>query len=173
VRHQELKAVLSLALTERSGKGPARQTIVTRHTARETLKLFTDHSARILLAEDNITNQQVALAILKKLGLRADVAASGAEAPEALETVPYDLVLMDMQMPEVDGLEAARRIRNPRSAVRNHGVPIIAMTANARQSDRNECLANGMDDYLAKPVTPQALADILEKWLPARGAEAA
>ena len=121
---------------------------------------------RILLAEDNITNQQVALGILKKLGLRADAVANGAEAIKALETVPYDLVLMDVQMPEMDGLEATRRIRSPQSVARNREIPIIAMTAHAMQGDRAECLDAGMNDYVSKPVSPQALAETLDRWLP-------
>jgi PAS domain S-box-containing protein len=165
-RHQELKAVLSLALTERGGAEPMPRPIATRHTARETLNLFADRKARILLAEDNITNQQVALGILKKLGLRADAVANGAEALNSLETIPYDLVLMDVQMPVMDGLEATQRIREARSAVPNHGIPIIAMTAHAMRGDLERCLAAGMDDYVSKPVAPQALADVLEKWLP-------
>ena len=123
-------------------------------------------ATRILLAEDNITNQQVAVGILKKLGLRAEAVANGAEALKALETLPYDLVLMDVQMPEMDGLEATRRIRDPRSAVQNHDIPVIAMTANAMQGDRERCLEAGMNDYLSKPISPRALADVLEKWLP-------
>jgi CheY-like chemotaxis protein/HPt (histidine-containing phosphotransfer) domain-containing protein len=119
-----------------------------------------------LLAEDNITNQQVALGILKKLGLRADAVANGAEAVKALETLPYDLVLMDVLMPEMDGLEATRHIRNPQSAVLNHGIPIIAMTANAMQGDRERCLQAGMDDYVSKPISPPVLAAALDKWLP-------
>jgi PAS domain S-box-containing protein len=166
IRHQELRAVLSLALAERDGTKPAPGGIATRHSARERLNLASARRGRILLAEDNITNQQVALGILKKLGLRCDAVANGAEAVRALETVPYDLVLMDVQMPEMDGLEATRLIRDPRSAVRNHGIPVIAMTAHAMQGDREACLAAGMNDYLSKPVTPLALAEAMEKWLP-------
>ena len=121
--------------------------------------------ARVLLAEDNVANQQVAVSILKKLAFDPDVVADGAEAVKALETIPYDLVLMDVQMPEMDGLDAARAIRDPASAVLNHAVPIIAMTAHAMRGDREKCLAAGMNDYIAKPVTPRALADVLEKWL--------
>ena len=108
----------------------------------------------------------MALGILKKLGLRADAVANGAEAVKALETVPYDLVLMDVQMPEMDGFEATRQIRNPQSAVPNHRIPIIAMTAHAMQGDRERCLEAGMNDYVTKPVDPQALAEALDKWLP-------
>ena len=166
IRHQELKAVLSLALTPRDGAESTPQPIATRHMARETLNLFAGRKARILLAEDNITNQQVALGILKKLGLRADAVANGAEALKALETLPYDLVLMDVQMPEMDGFEATRQIRDPRSAVPDHRIPIIAMTAHAMQGDRERCLQAGMNDYVAKPVSPRALSEALDKWLP-------
>jgi HPt (histidine-containing phosphotransfer) domain-containing protein len=83
-----------------------------------------------------------------------------------LETLPYDVVLMDVQMPEMDGLAATRKIRDPQSAVANHGIPIIAMTAHALQGDRETCLDAGMSDYVTKPVSPQALANALEKWLP-------
>ena len=129
--------------------------------------------ARILVAEDNITNQQVAVGILGKLGVRAEVAANGAEVLKALETIPYDLVLMDVQMPEVDGLEATRRIRRPESAVLNHRVPVIAMTARAFQSDREECLQAGMDDYVTKPVEVTALVNALVKWLKPKGQDPA
>ena len=122
-------------------------------------------SARILLAEDNITNQQVALGMLKKLGLRADAVANGIEAVKALEDIPYDLVLMDVQMPEMDGFEATRIIRDEQSAVQNHAVPILAMTAHAMQGDRDRCLAAGMNDYVSKPVNPKMLAEKLELWL--------
>jgi len=120
---------------------------------------------RILLAEDNITNQKVAAALLKKLGLRADAVANGSEALHALETLPYDLVLMDVQMPEMDGLTATRIIRDPASSVRNRRIPVIAMTARAMQGDREICLEAGMDDYVVKPVTLQSLAKVLDRWL--------
>ena len=125
--------------------------------------------ARILVAEDNITNQHVAVGILQKLGLRVEVAANGTEAVHALETIPCDLVLMDAQMPEMDGFEATRHIRNPQSAVRNHHIPIIAMTAHALHGDREKCLAAGMNDYVTKPVEVSALVAALEKWLPPIG----
>jgi signal transduction histidine kinase/DNA-binding NarL/FixJ family response regulator len=141
---------------------PPAQSLVTRHTIR---KLRCGRT-RILLAEDNITNQQVALGILKKMGLRADAVANGAEAVKALESIPYDLVLMDVQMPEMNGFEATQQIRDPRSAVANHGIPIIAMTAHALEGDRERCLNAGMNDYITKPVDSQALAEALDRWLP-------
>ncbi|MGO9016232.1 MAG: response regulator [Dissulfurispiraceae bacterium] len=140
------------------------QPVITRHKLRE----MRGGSVRILVAEDNVTNQEVAMGVLKKMGLRVDVVANGAEAVRALEVLPYDLVLMDCQMPEMDGYEAARQIRNPQSGVLDHQIPIIAMTANALKGDREKCLDAGMNDYVAKPVYPQALAKALEKWLPRR-----
>jgi CheY-like chemotaxis protein len=140
--------------------------MATRHTAPQTRNLFAGRQARILLAEDNLTNQRVAVGILKSFGLRADTVSDGAEALKALESIPYDLVLMDVQMPVMDGLEAVRQIRNPQSKVRNHAIPTIALTAHAMQGDRERCLQAGMNDYLSKPVSLQALAVILARWLP-------
>jgi PAS domain S-box-containing protein len=114
---------------------------------------------RILLAEDNAVNQKVALRLLDQLGYRADVAANGLEALEALERQPYDAVLMDVQMPELDGLDASRRIRERWPAEARPR--IIAMTANAMPEDRQACFAAGMDDYLAKPIRPTELAEAL------------
>ncbi len=124
------------------------------------------HKARILLAEDNITNQQATLAVLENLGLWANAVTNGQEAITALESMPYDLVLMDCQMPVLDGYKATKLIRNGQSKVHNHQVPIIALTAYAVQSERELCLECGMDDFLPKPVLPQALVKILAKWLP-------
>jgi CheY-like chemotaxis protein/HPt (histidine-containing phosphotransfer) domain-containing protein len=122
-------------------------------------------NARILLAEDNKTNQLVAMGILKRLGLRADIVTTGKETVEALRSTDYDVVLMDVQMPEMDGLEATRKIRAEGSGVRNPHVPIVAMTANAIKGDREACLEAGMDDYIAKPVTLAMLTVLLERWL--------
>jgi CheY-like chemotaxis protein/HPt (histidine-containing phosphotransfer) domain-containing protein len=153
--------VLADTKTDSSGQPIAKQ-----YDTQEIVNRFAGYSVRILLAEDNITNQQVAIGILKKMGLHADAVANGAEAVKSLETIPYDLVLMDVQMPEMDGFEATRYIRDLQSAVLNHTVPIIAMTAYALRGDRERCLEAGMNDYIAKPVSPQALAEALDKWLP-------
>ena len=124
-----------------------------------------NRQARILLAEDNLTNQEVAVAMLKKLGYRADLVANGAAALEALRKVDYDVVLMDCEMPEMDGYEATKRIRDPRAGTRHPRIPIIAVTADAMTGDRDRCLQAGMSDYIAKPVELRILADVLEKWL--------
>jgi CheY-like chemotaxis protein len=126
------------------------------------------HPLRILLAEDNVVNQKLALRLLQQMGYRADVASNGVEAIECIARQPYDVVLMDVQMPEMDGLEASRRIvaRWPDPARRPR---IVAMTANAMQGDREQCLAAGMDDYLTKPIRVDALVQALQR-SPARQA---
>jgi CheY-like chemotaxis protein len=120
---------------------------------------------RILLAEDYLTNQQVALIILGKLGYQADAVLNGVEAVAALEHTNYDLVLMDCEMPKMNGFEATALIRSKSSKVRNHAVPIIALTANAFDQDREKCLDAGMNDYLTKPVRMEKLGMALDKWL--------
>ena len=116
----------------------------------------------ILVAEDNTSNQMVAVGILRSLGYRADVAANGFEALDALERTDYDAVLMDCQMPEMDGYTATTEFRSRDN--RRH-TPIIAMTAGATPADRDRCLAAGMDDYLSKPVRPEEIAAMLARWL--------
>jgi signal transduction histidine kinase/CheY-like chemotaxis protein len=120
--------------------------------------MATRHPLRILLAEDNVVNQKLALRLLSQMGYRADVASNGIEAIESIERQPYDVVLMDVQMPEMDGLEATREIvrRHDRTRPR-----IVAMTANAMQGDREQCLAAGMDDYITKPIRVDALVEAL------------
>jgi signal transduction histidine kinase/DNA-binding response OmpR family regulator len=116
---------------------------------------------RILLAEDNAVNQKLALRILERMGYRADVAANGLEVIQALKRQSYDLILMDVQMPEMDGLEATRRVRATFAPARQPR--IVAMTANALQGDREECLAAGMDDYVSKPIQVKELVAALER----------
>ncbi len=117
------------------------------------------HPLRILLAEDNLVNQKLALRLLQQMGYRADLASNGIEAIQCVERQAYDVVLMDVQMPEMDGLEAARRIvakRQPDERPR-----IVAMTANAMAGDRELCLAAGMDDYITKPIRVEQLIQAL------------
>jgi two-component system sensor histidine kinase/response regulator len=126
---------------------------------------FQKNRARLLIVDDNPVNQTVALAILKNLGYRADAVANGREAITTLRSIPYDLVFMDCQMPEMDGYEATRGIRQGASGQRNISIPIIAMTANALKGDREKCLSAGMNEYIAKPVSAQGISAVLEKWL--------
>ncbi|HMK64512.1 MAG TPA: ATP-binding protein, partial [Thermodesulfobacteriota bacterium] len=119
----------------------------------------------VLLAEDNPVNQMVARKILERNGFQVEVAANGWEAIRALENSDYQVVLMDVQMPELDGLETTRIIRNPDSKVRNHEIPIIALTANAIKGDREKCLKVGMNGYLSKPISPKALVAQLRSWM--------
>ncbi len=155
-----------------------RPALVTRHSLAEAAARAT---ARILLAEDNVINQKVAVRMLEKLGYRVDLVANGLEALDALARIPYDAILMDCQMPEMDGFAATAEIRRceargegqeaiGRSLTSRH-MPIIAMTANAMQEDRDRCLAAGMDDYMSKPIQPKVLAEVLARWVrtPASG----
>jgi CheY-like chemotaxis protein len=125
------------------------------------LKLL--HLPRTLVVEDNAVNQKVAVRMLERLGLRADVAANGREAVEMCRMVPYDLIFMDCQMPEMDGFAASREIRQMES-VGHSSATIVAMTAEAMAGTREECLAAGMDDYIAKPVKFDHLRDAVMSW---------
>jgi CheY-like chemotaxis protein len=117
------------------------------------------HPLRLLLAEDNPVNQKLALRLLERMGYDATIVSNGLEAIAAYEGTPFDVILMDVQMPELDGLEATRRIRArwPGEA----GPRIVAMTANAMEGDREACIEAGMDDYIAKPIRPEALGKAL------------
>jgi len=118
-------------------------------------------AARILLAEDNLINQKVALGLLQNIGYKADVVNNGLEVLAALDSRSYDLILMDCQMPELDGYETTQRIR-----AKGEGPRIIAMTANAMRGESEKCLAAGMDDYLSKPVRLETLRDMVNRWMP-------
>src|SRR5260370_27841183 len=152
-----LIAVMSESVN-RQESGPS--TLVTKHNLKE--KKTMSHKL-ILLAEDNIVNQKVAIRQLQKLGYRCDAVANGREAIEALNRIPYDLVLMDCQMPEMDGYEATSEIR--RTEVEPKHTTIVAMTSHALEGDREKCIAAGMDDYISKPVKPEELTRVLNAFL--------
>ena len=133
--------------------------IITRHDIEENRK----KKVKILLVEDNAVNQKVALKIFDNLGYHADAAGNGLEAVNVLEKIPYDLVFMDVQMPEMDGYEATSVIRDENSKVLKHDIPIIAMTAHAMKGDKEKCLDAGMDDYVSKPVRPDEIKAAIER----------
>ncbi len=134
--------------------------IITRHALAERKKT----NVKILLAEDNRINQKVALKMLEGLGYVADIAENGKEVIEILRNTDYDIVFMDVQMPEIDGIEATRLIRTD-NRITNPRVPIVAMTAHAMKEDREMCLQAGMDDYISKPVSAEEILEKLEKWV--------
>jgi CheY-like chemotaxis protein/HPt (histidine-containing phosphotransfer) domain-containing protein len=159
VRRAELFEVIAMVM----GQEAAREQLVTRHLARERRRRVT-----ILLAEDNPVNQRVASTMLERLGHRVDIAGDGAEAVATFRAGRYDAVLMDCQMPVMDGFEATRQIR----AEAGGTIPIIALTASATSADRQACLEAGMNDHLAKPIQPAALEAALDRWLDASSATA-
>lgn len=160
VKQADLLDALSIILDDHFNTG--NPSVVTRHAVRE----LRNSNARILVVEDNRINQQVVVGLLSKLGFKADIADDGLKAITILCEKVYDLVLMDIQMPVMNGIETTWRIRFPNSEVLNHQVPIIAMTASAMKGDREKCLEAGMNDYLAKPLTLNGLSQALERWLP-------
>jgi CheY-like chemotaxis protein len=139
--------------------------------AAETLPLSSLSGPRVLLAEDSAVNAEIARAVLKTAGCRVTSAVNGRLAVDAWRSQPFDLVLMDCQMPELDGFDATREIRALEAAGGAH-VPIIALTANAMEGDRERCIAAGMDDYLSKPFKRAALHAVLARWVPADAAAA-
>ncbi len=157
LKQSQLHDCLVTVLNDGTGKVGKKQ-LVTRHTIAEDHRLKT----RILLAEDNIVNQKVVRKMLQKFGYKVDCVANGKEAVEAVKSIPYDLVFMDCQMPEMDGYEATGEIR--RVEPKNQHIPIIALTANAMQGDREKCLDAGMDDYISKPVNAIKLKEAIAKW---------
>src|ERR1019366_4993761 len=130
---------------------------------------FAGLSVRVLVAEDNIVNQKVAILMLGTLGIRPDVASNGREAVEMFEMTHHDLIFMDCQMPELDGYAASRSIRSREGGGRR--VAIVAMTAEAMEGSRELCLEAGMDDYISKPVKRGEICEVLRKWLASTGTE--
>jgi CheY-like chemotaxis protein len=148
-----------MTLLSRDGAEPKPQPAATGQR-RIDAGMAARHPLRILLAEDNVVNQKLALRLLQQMGYRADLASNGLEAIESVERQTYDVVLMDVQMPEIDGLEATRRIR---ATWPERPLWIVAMTANAMQGDREMCIAAGMDDYVTKPIRVDALVAALSQ----------
>jgi two-component system sensor histidine kinase/response regulator len=140
-------------LMEQAPKGKSSSSLVTRQALAE---LEIQQRSRVLVADDNHINQKVTAALLEKMGHRVDIVGNGKEAIEAFRMVPYDVILMDVQMPEMDGFEASRRIRVLEEKTGRH-TPVIAITAYARNEDRDNCIAAGMDDYISKPIKPHEL----------------
>ncbi|HKQ62831.1 MAG TPA: response regulator [Candidatus Polarisedimenticolaceae bacterium] len=168
VRQSQLFDCLATVMGSKAGlvaEGP--ESLVTRHSLREANER---RRLRVLAADDNETNQMVAVSMLRRLGYQSDVAANGLEVVEALSRIAYDVVLMDCQMPEMDGFAATLAIRLAEASRGGH-VPIIAMTANAMQGDRERCLEAGMDDYISKPVKIEELDRVLARWTEHAAAE--
>lgn len=161
VRQSDLMDAMAVIMNGNARSDKPAQ-IVTRHSLEEIRRTF----PRILLVEDNLVNQRLAMELLKRLNYQGSVVNNGQEAIDLLVAEDYDLVLMDMMMPVMDGIEATKLIRNSTTGVRNPSIPIIAMTANIMESDVARCYEAGMNDYLSKPVAKAVLAEKLAKWLP-------
>ena len=155
VRHSELLEAVTMAL---GSAQEAEEPIITRHLIRDAKRRL-----KVLLAEDNPVNQKLAVRLLEKRGHRVCAVTNGKEVLASIEREMFDLILMDVQMPEMDGLEASRRIREKESATGGH-IPIIALTAHALKGDREMCLEAGMDDYVSKPLKPDELFAAIERF---------
>jgi CheY-like chemotaxis protein/HPt (histidine-containing phosphotransfer) domain-containing protein len=165
VKPARLREVLLRVLdSEREGRSTLAGTGDRRVTTAGGAPAGSRSTARVLVAEDNVTNQKVAHAMLTKLGCTVHVVSNGGEAIETLRTAPCDLVFMDVQMPHMDGIEATRLIRDPSTGLPNPRIPVIAMTARAMKGDREMLIAVGMDDYLSKPIDREELERILERY---------
>jgi len=152
VKPLQLRGIIHDLLASPNAQGPEKHPDRLRLSRKAEMK-----SLRILLAEDNLVNQKVALSMLKVLGYRANVSTSGLEVLQALETQPYDVILMDIQMPEMDGLETTRKVRS----MSGKQPFIVAMTAYAMEGDRELCLQAGMDEYIRKPIKIEELQEVL------------
>jgi len=158
VRRNALRECISLIF---NGSQEPEKQIVTRHVIHENHR----RNARILVVEDNLINQKVVTAMLAKLGYKCELVNNGKEALEILSQGHFDLVLMDCQMPTMDGFEATQKLRNMEVASQKSQVPVVALTANAMQGDREKCIEAGMNDYLSKPLNGEELKEVLNRWI--------
>jgi CheY-like chemotaxis protein len=163
IRQSELREAIARVLGAREQKGAI--PLITRYSLGDALEPMA--VLRVLVAEDNAVNQRLATRLLEKRGHRVTVTANGREAVEAQANQTFDLILMDVQMPEMDGFEATAAIREREKHNGTH-IPIVALTAHAMKGDRERCLIAGMDGYLSKPIRPQELDEVLEKYLAPR-----
>jgi CheY-like chemotaxis protein len=165
IRQSELREAIARVLGAQEQKGAI--PLITRYSLQDARE--PSASLRVLLVEDNLVNQRLATRLLEKRGHFVSIAADGREALAALEKDSFDLILMDLQMPEMDGFEATTVIREKEKATGNH-LPIVALTAHAMKGDREKCLAGGMDGYLTKPIRPPELDELLHVYVLQRAA---
>ena len=160
IRRSDLLEAIQIVLRSQT-QADENRSLITIHSLRESRRQL-----RVLLAEDNAVNQKLAVRLLEKRGHTVFIAETGRAALGALETESFDLIMMDVQMPEMDGIEATEAIREHEKTTGKH-IPIIAMTANAMMGDKERCLAAGMDAYVSKPIQIKELLAVIESFLPA------
>ncbi|MCB1218811.1 response regulator, partial [bacterium] len=160
VRNSLLGRCLQMVLSEgcHGNAEDGKRNLVTRHSVKEAER----RSVKILLVEDNRVNQKVAINLITRAGFSVELAENGQEALDMLQLSSYDMLLMDCQMPVMDGFEATKRIRELKGS--RASIPIVAMTANAMEGDRQRCLDCGMDDYLSKPIKPDLLVEMINRY---------